>query len=170
MKNLTLLAAALTLAGSASAATSTGSVVFKAQVNNTCHIVGVQAVLPSSLGSAQATTAQYTALNNSGVSAAAISAVIECTKGTVVDIKAAPAAANLGTAATGGQGGTMKLLGADGAYLNGAWAMTVQKTGSTSQTTGDRYGGSVTFRPDAGQWGAVKGDYSGTLIVTFEYN
>lgn len=168
MKNLTLLAA-LTLAGSASAATSTGSVVFKAQVNNTCHIVGVQAALPSSLGSAQATTATYTALNNSGVSTAAIGAVIECTKGTVVDIKAAPAV-NQGTAATDGRSGTMKLLGTGDAYLNGAWTMAVQKTGSTTQTTGDRYGGSVTFRPDAGQWGAVKGDYSGVLTITFEYN
>ncbi|MCP2014513.1 type 1 fimbria pilin [Deinococcus sp. HSC-46F16] len=168
MKNLTLLAAALTLAGSASAATSTGSVVFKATVANTCHIVGVQAALPASLGSGTASTASYTALNNSGVSTAAIGAVIECTKGTVVDIKATPGAQ--GTAATDGRSGTMKLSGTGGAFLNGAWTMAVDKVNSTSQMTGDRYGGSVTFRPDAGQWGAVKGDYSGILTVTFEYN
>ncbi|WP_104992377.1 hypothetical protein [Deinococcus sp. NW-56] len=168
MKNLTLLAAALTLAGSASAATSTGSVVFKTTVANTCHILGSTAVLPKALGSAPASLASYTALNNSSVSTAAIGAVIECTKGTVVDIKATPG--TQGTAATDGRSGTMKLSGTGGTYLNGAWTMAVDKVDSTSQMTGDRYGGSVTFQPDAGQWGAVKGDYSGILTITFEYN
>lgn len=174
MKNLMTLAAALLVSAPVVAATTTSmNVNFRAQVASTCHLIGAPSALPGGLlGTANASVANYSALNNTATSNGSADFFIECTEGTPVTVKATPTDGAPTTVTSYGTMSTpaaMKLFnGSD--FLTGLYTIQVNKQASNSQTSGDRYGGSVSYRPDAGQWGAPAGAYNSILTVTFEYN
>lgn len=174
MKNLMMLAAALLVSAPVVAATTASvNVNFRAQVASTCHVIGSPAALPGVLlGTVDASVANYSALNNTATSGGSAGFVIECTEGTPVTVTATPTDGAPTTVTSYGVTSTpaaMKLFkGSD--FLNGLYTIQVNRQVSNSQTSGDLYGGSVSYRPDAGQWGAPAGAYNSILTVTFEYN
>ncbi|MDP9765502.1 hypothetical protein [Deinococcus enclensis] len=172
MKNLMTLAAALLVSAPAVAGSATMSVNFSAVVSNTCHVSGQGSALSGSAGPVPATVANYTALGATSSSAIGAGFIIECTKGTDVTVTATPTDGTATTVASYGVASTpaaMKLFkGSD--FLNGLYTIQVNRQDSASQTSGDLYGGSVSYTPTAGQWGAPKGTYNSILTITFEYN
>lgn len=174
MKNLMMLAAALLVSAPAIAAGSaTMSVNFSAVVANTCHVSGQGSALSGSVGPVAASVANYTALGATSSSAIAAGFIIECTEGTPVTVTATPTDGTATTVTSYGVDSTpaaMKLFKGSNDFLNGKYTIKVDKQASTSQTSGDLYGGSVSYTPDAGQWGAPAGAYNSILTVTFVYN
>lgn len=172
MKNLAMIAA-LTLMGTASATTFTAQVEFKANVANTCRLAGTNIELKTVPTQSVSADTDYTALKTGEAKLGTGKLfIIECTKGTDVTVKGTP---NDGTATTVAAYNAwttpadMKLA-KGGDFLNGKYSMEITRELSTGQMSGDMYGGNLNFKPTAGQWGAPKGTYSGTLTVTFEYN
>lgn len=179
MKNLMTLAAALLVATPAGAVpAANANVNFQVQVANTCHLIGVTAQAVQQLNNGNASVANYTALSNSNASSFATPAglAIECTKGTAVTVTATPLTpSGAPTTITSPNWGVASApasmtLNSNGNTLYGTYSVTVNRTPSASQTTGDRYNGSVSYTPTANQWGAPAGLYTGTLNITFEYN